>query len=61
MQAKMDDGIAKTRSGATDCGDSEMGKGKVENIEDNILMAQGHIPVLNRTFNILGTLGLGFR
>ncbi|KAK1763317.1 amino acid/polyamine transporter I [Phialemonium atrogriseum] len=60
MQAKMDDRIARTRSGVTDCGDSEMGKGKVENIEDNILMAQGHIPVLNRTFNILGTLGLGF-
>lgn len=61
MQAKMDDEIAKIRSGVTNCGDSEMGTGKVVNVEDNILIVQCHILVLNQTFNILGTLGLGFR
>lgn len=30
-------------------------------IDDNLLLAQGHVPVLNRSFDLLGTLGLGFR
>lgn len=29
--------------------------------DDAILRAQGHAPALKRTFNTLGTLGLGFR
>ncbi|RBA11115.1 hypothetical protein FPRO05_04288 [Fusarium proliferatum] len=44
--------------------------GRVENVEsftkspdavdDNILLAQGHAPVMRRSFDLLGTLGLGF-
>ena len=41
--------------------DSEVGYQKELNTDDNILLAQGHQPVLKRTFNLLGTLGLGFR
>lgn len=33
---------------------------KPVNTADNVLMAQGHAPVLNRAFNLLGSLGLGF-
>jgi choline transport protein len=44
--------------------------GRVENVgsftkspdavDDNILLAQGHAPVMRRSFDLLGTLGLGF-
>jgi hypothetical protein len=45
----------------SNCNESDVGVGKVEDVDDNILMAQGHVPVLKRSFNLLGTLGLGFR
>jgi choline transport protein len=41
--------------------ESDIGTGKIINADDNILMAQGHAPVLQRTFDLLGSLGLGFR
>ncbi|CAI6013903.1 unnamed protein product [Clonostachys chloroleuca] len=44
----------------SNCNESDVGVGKVEDVDDNILMAQGHVPVLKRSFNLLGTLGLGF-
>ncbi|KAM5343328.1 hypothetical protein ACJ41O_014294 [Fusarium nematophilum] len=53
--------IAKVKTSGTN--DSEVGVGtvgKVEDIDDNILLAQGHVPVLKRSFDLLGTLGLGF-
>lgn len=37
------------------------GAGKGAHPDDNILLAQGHAPILKRSFNFLGTLGLGFR
>lgn len=37
------------------------GVGKGAHPDDNILLAQGHAPILKRSFNFLGTLGLGFR
>lgn len=40
---------------------SELGVGKGAHPDDNILLAQGHAPILKRSFNFLGTLGLGFR
>lgn len=39
----------------------EMAQAKLANLDDNVLLAQGHAPVLRRTFDLLGSLGLGFR
>ncbi|KAL6357261.1 hypothetical protein LRP88_07419 [Fusarium phalaenopsidis] len=60
--------MAKVKSHATN--DSDVGIGRVEDmrgevlkgdaVDDNILLAQGHVPVMRRSFNLLGTLGLGF-
>lgn len=54
--------ITKIRTDASRV-DSEPGVGKMVDVgvDDNILLAQGHVPVLKRSFNLLGTLGLGFR
>jgi choline transport protein len=41
--------------------DTDMSCTKITNADDNILIAQGHAPVLQRTFDLLGSLGLGFR
>lgn len=41
--------------------DSAVGEVVDVDIEDDILMAQGHRPAMKRTFNLLSTLGLGFR
>ncbi|ETS77689.1 hypothetical protein PFICI_09751 [Pestalotiopsis fici W106-1] len=35
-------------------------KGDILPLDDGILLAQGHTPVLKRTFDLFGTLGLGF-
>ena len=40
---------------------SELGPDKHVNPDDNVLLAQGHRPILKRTFNFFGSLGLGFR
>ncbi|KAM6538176.1 hypothetical protein FALCPG4_000059 [Fusarium falciforme] len=60
--------MAKVKSHATN--GSDVGIGGVEDmrgevlkgdaVDDNILLAQGHVPVMRRSFNLLGTLGLGF-
>lgn len=54
--------IAKTKKDASRV-NSEPGVGEMVDVgvDDNILLAQGHVPVLKRSFNLLGTLGLGFR
>ncbi|KAM0552680.1 hypothetical protein ACHAPJ_007777 [Fusarium lateritium] len=50
---------------------SDVGVGRIETVEDadvvkkhdvddDMLMAQGHAPAMRRSFNLLGTLGLGF-
>lgn len=55
------DTLEKTKTGLTQGGESEMGQAKLANLDDNVLLAQGHAPVLKRTFDLLGSLGLGFR
>jgi hypothetical protein len=40
---------------------SEGVENKQMSADDRILIAQGHAPVLRRSFNLLGSLGLGFR
>lgn len=40
---------------------SDLGVGKMLNVEYDILIAQGHRPVLKRTFDFFGSIGLGFR
>ncbi|KAJ4316089.1 hypothetical protein N0V84_008018 [Fusarium piperis] len=61
--------MVKVKSHATN--DSDVGIGRVKEmcgevfkgnaVDDDILLAQGHIPVMRRSFNLLGTPGLGFR
>jgi choline transport protein len=68
-QNTLGEDMAKVKSHATN--DSDVGIGRVEDmrgevlkgdaVDDNILLAQGHVPVMRRSFNLLGTLGLGFR
>lgn len=55
--------MSKTWSKTTNDGVPDSGIGEVVNIDvdDDILRAQGHRPAMKRTFNLLSTLGLGFR
>lgn len=55
--------MSKTWSKTTDDRLPDSGVGEVVNVDvdDDILMAQGHRPAMKRTFNLLSTLGLGFR
>lgn len=55
--------MSKTWSKTTDDRVPDSGIGEVTNldVDDDILMAQGHRPAMKRTFNLLSTLGLGFR
>lgn len=55
--------MSKTWSKTTDDRVPDSGVGEVVNVDvdDDILMAQGHRPAMKRTFNLLSTLGLGFR
>lgn len=53
--------LEETKTGVTIGDESEMGQAKLANLDDNVLLAQGHAPVLKRTFDLLGSLGLGFR
>lgn len=46
---------------ATTDAQSDLGVGKMLTVDDNVLLAQGHRPVLKRTFDLFGTIGLGFR
>ncbi|KAI9150864.1 Choline transport protein [Paramyrothecium foliicola] len=55
-----DDKVTVARSNADSCADGELGHSKTINVDDNVLLAQGHAPVLKRTFDLLGSLGLGF-
>ncbi|KAF7551759.1 hypothetical protein G7Z17_g4789 [Cylindrodendrum hubeiense] len=48
-----------TKKATTDT-QSDLGVGKMMTVDDNILLAQGHRPVLKRTFDLFGTIGLGF-
>lgn len=50
--------ISKTKT--ADTADAETELGKSLTVDDSILIAQGHVPVLQRTFDIFGTLGFGF-
>ncbi|KAJ2989390.1 hypothetical protein NUW58_g3491 [Xylaria curta] len=52
--------INKTDTDLTGGNVSEVEDTKVINPDDNILLAQGHAPVLKRTFDLFGSLGLGF-
>ncbi|KAJ3562132.1 hypothetical protein NPX13_g8679 [Xylaria arbuscula] len=55
------DTIDKAKSDlATGNTSSEVEDTKVASANDNILLAQGHAPVLQRTFDLFGSLGLGF-
>lgn len=55
--------VSKAWSKTTNDGVQDSGIGEVVNIDvdDDILRAQGHRPAMKRTFNLLSTLGLGFR
>lgn len=55
--------MSKAWSKTTNDGVQDSGIGEVVNIDvdDDILRAQGHRPAMKRTFNLLSTLGLGFR
>ena len=55
--------MSKIWSKTTDDRLPDSGVGEVVNVDvdDDILMAQGHRPAMKRTFNLLSTLGLGFR
>jgi hypothetical protein len=53
--------LEETKSRFTNGDDSELSQAKLANLDDNVLLAQGHAPVLQRTFDLLGSLGLGFR
>lgn len=55
--------MPKTWSKTTDdrIPDSAIGEVVNVDVDDDILRAQGHRPAMKRTFNLLSTLGLGFR
>lgn len=53
--------LEESKSRFTNGDDSELSQAKLANLDDNVLLAQGHAPVLQRTFDLLGSLGLGFR